>query len=116
MKVETAIEAGIWGHFLINLAAISLPIGQAEALGLFQPFMELLKQFGGLGLAIWLVWWHTTKTIPRMQEEAKQDRKELNEQHKNEMLRSEEQHKAEIEQLQVTFKESIQRMACQYRQ
>lgn len=115
MKVETAIEAGIWGHFLFNLTDLAFPIAQAESLGFFQPFMELLKEFGGLGLAIWLAWWHTTKTIPRMQQEAKEDRQELYEQHRSEMERSKLQHSEEIKQLQETFKESIQRATCQYR-
>jgi hypothetical protein len=116
MKVEAAIESAIWLHFLVNLASLAFPIGQVEGLAIVQPLIELLKQFGGLGLAIWLVWWHTTRTFPKMLDESKQERKELNEQHRIEMGRLELLHRSEIEQLQSTFKESIQRMSCQFKQ
>lgn len=34
----------------------------------------LVTQFGGLGLAVWLVYQHTTVTIPNMQKEHREER------------------------------------------
>ncbi len=115
MKIEAAIEAGIGLHFLTNLAFAIFPIGQVEALHAIQPLIELLKQFGGLGLALWLVWYHTTKSIPNAQKESREERAQDREDHKAELIRQDEQHQIEMKNLQETFKEALQAVVCKFK-
>lgn len=49
-------------------------IGQAEVGSMGGSIVALVTQFGGLGLAVWLVYQHTTVTIPNLQKEHREER------------------------------------------
>jgi hypothetical protein len=65
--------------------------------------VSLLTQFGGLGLAVWLVYYHTTVTYPNMQRE-----------HREERQAALMQFKAEIDLKRTEYLESLEKLTVQY--
>jgi hypothetical protein len=59
------------GKLLAQLPPVDPAVGPAT------PWMAILTQCGGIGLAVWLVILHTTKTIPKMQDDHRAERAEM---------------------------------------
>jgi hypothetical protein len=69
MHLET-----IAGAAAMAITGIGFMIGQAEVAAAGSGIIGLITQFGGLGLAVWLAYQHTTVTIPNMQKEHREER------------------------------------------
>lgn len=84
-----------------HLAQVGTPFPIPESIqgGL----VDLLSQFGGLGLAVWLVYRHTTVTIPNMQIE-----------HRKEREAAEEKHSKTLEKLTASHIEALDRKRQEY--
>ena len=89
-------------------------------------FVGIVTQFGGLGLAVWLVYYHTTTTVPGMQKDFRDERTRLMELHKQEIdeKRKEyflqldkmaEQFKRDLEAERGEFLEALRSSACRYK-
>lgn len=65
--------------------------------------VSLLTQFGGLGLAVWLVYYHTTVTYPQMRKEHREEREAA-------LLAF----KAEIDLKRKEYLESLEKLTVQY--
>ena len=64
----------ISGAAALALSLTGWIIGQAEVAAMGGSIVGLITQFGGLGLAVWLVYQHTTVTIPSMHKEHREER------------------------------------------
>lgn len=76
---------------------------------------SVLTQFGGLGLAVWLVIHHTTITIPRMQKDYKDERLEMLKEFENALVEKRQAYHAEIARQREEFADSLKLNICQYR-
>jgi hypothetical protein len=65
---------GITGFLVLTISLTGWFIGQTEIASAGGSIVGLITQFGGLGLAVWLVYQHTTVTIPSMQKEHREER------------------------------------------
>jgi hypothetical protein len=62
------------GTLVLGITFTGWILGQTEIAASGGTIVGLITQFGGLGLAVWLVYQHTTVTIPSMQKEHRQER------------------------------------------
>ncbi len=100
------LSIGGWFIGQVELPAIpSLPNGVTS----------ILSQMGGLGLAVWLVYHHTTVTIPSMQRMHSEERTAS--QHSFEKILDEKrtEYFREIERQREQFSDLINRTTCKYR-
>ncbi len=126
MRTEATLETLIGLVTAWQLAGVETSI----------PWANLVQQYGGLALAVWLVIHHTMVNIPRMQLEAKAEREALVKAHREELdvkradyLRqlSEQaaKHREEVETLradflaqiqtmQRTFEQAVERQVCRF--
>ena len=110
------------------LGGFSIATTTAGVLAQIDPAMGagivgIVTQFGGLGLAVWLVYYHTTVTVPKMQEEYKSERLAMALQHKLEMDEKRKdyfehinklaaQHHADLDQRRVEVLNAIRQLPC----
>jgi hypothetical protein len=76
--------------------------------------MGLLSQFGGVGLAVWLVIHHTTKVIPTMQKEFREERESLQTHHTAAIELLTGRHIKEMENRREDFKQMLEQVSCKY--
>lgn len=68
-----AINEVVIGVGALIVSGVGAVLAQADpALG--SSLMSILTQFGGLGLAVWLAYYHTTVTIPTLHKQHKEER------------------------------------------
>jgi hypothetical protein len=91
------------GSVSVALTMAGWAIGQAEVGSVGGSIVGLITQFGGLGLAVWLVYQHTTVTIPQMQKEHREERQAA-------LL----EFKAEIDLKRKEYLESLQKLTTEY--
>lgn len=112
-------------------ALIATLIGKLFTLAQVDPsiggtFIGIVTQFGGLGLAVWLVYYHTTTTVPQMQREFKEERQRLLELHKAEtdqqkqdyfeqMNKLSAQHREDLDSERREFLEALKNNQCKYK-
>lgn len=75
---------------------------------------ELVFQFGGLGLAVWLVIRHTTVTIPSLEERYRKERETLLDQHKTEREASLKLFKDELDMKRQEYMQAIKELTKEY--
>ena len=83
-------------------SGIGIVIAQIDP-GLGGPLLSILTQFGGLGLAVWLVYYHTTITIPNMQKEHRSEREAAIKEFKEELDVKRIEYLASIKELSHEF-------------
>lgn len=76
---------------------------------------SILTQFGGLGLAVWLVIHHTTITIPRMQKDYKEERMEMLKEFEASLIEKRKAYQEELVRQRQEFSDSLKNTICQYR-
>jgi hypothetical protein len=87
------------GTLALTISFAGWVLGQSEIAASSGSIVGLITQFGGLGLAVWLVYQHTTVTIPSMQRE-----------HREERQIAWADFKAEIDAKRKEYLESLQRL------
>jgi hypothetical protein len=96
------VEA-IGGSIALAISFGGWMLGQTEVGAMGGGIVSLLTQFGGLGLAVWLVYYHTTVTYPNMQKEHREERQAA-------LL----QFKAEIDLKRTEYLASLDNLTKQY--
>lgn len=104
MKIDIALGLSSLMTMLIGQTAITDAIP------------AMITQFGGLGLAVWLVYHHTMKTIPGLLETHRQERLELIMTFNKTLEEKRQDYKAEIEQQRKDFEQMLSRVACKAHQ
>ena len=89
----------VTGALVLSISLAGWFIGQTEVAVSGGSIVGLITQFGGLGLAVWLVYQHTTVTIPNMQKE-----------HRAERQAAWVDYKAEIDTKRKEYLESLERL------
>lgn len=74
---QSEIAVGAMSALVWSIGYVLSQVAQSEPANLGISVTGLVTQFGGLGLAIWLVILHTTRTIPKMQEDHRAERTEM---------------------------------------
>jgi hypothetical protein len=120
------------GERTLGIGAIVVTIiGKLWAMAQVDPsiggtFVGIITQFGGLGLAVWLVYYHTTTTVPSMQRDFKDERTKLLEMHKLEIDEKRREYFAQLDKMAEQFKrdleaergeflEALRSSACRYK-
>lgn len=73
---QSEIVMGASSALVLFVGSLLSQVAQTESPSL-DPWIGIVTQFGGLGLAIYLVVHHTTKTIPDMQRDHRAERQEM---------------------------------------
>ena len=108
---------------LIGTTSLTLTIGHAIVgqVGLPQldGLLSIITQVGGPGLAVWLVYYHTTVTIPNAQKEFRLERAEMITAHANQLSERREAFQTQIQDLLNSHKEEMQLIVeksfCKYK-
>jgi hypothetical protein len=88
------------------LTTAGMLLGQLDP-SLGGAFVSVVTQFGGLGLAVWLVFHHTTKTIPDMQKEHRAEREASITQFAKELERKGHEHSIALRELTDEYREEL---------
>ncbi len=136
MRLEAILESTIVLHALWKLSGFAA-VAQIEAVtGTTIPWADIVQQYGGLALAVWLVIHHTMVTIPRMQADSKAEREALVKAHREELDAKRADYMAQIadqaakhreelelirsdfmkqmDAIQRTFAAAVERQMCRY--
>jgi hypothetical protein len=80
--------------------------------------VTIITQIGGPGLAVWLVYYHTTVTTPNMQKEFREERQKLVEAHTEQLIEKREAFQQQLETLLLDHKEEMKQIVsmayCRY--
>lgn len=97
------------GHAI--LSQVSVP--QLDGL------LSIITQVGGPGLAVWLVYYHTTVTIPNAQKEFRLERSEMIAAHATQLSEKRQAFQTQIQELLNSHKEEMQMIVeksfCKYK-
>jgi len=81
--------------------------------------LSIITQVGGPGLAVWLVYYHTTVTIPNAQREFRQERAELVAAHAAQLIDRREAFQSQIQNMLNEHREEmhsiVEKSFCRYR-
>lgn len=88
------------------LAQVEIPVSPAMTIS------QLVSQFGGLGLAVWLVIHHTMITIPSMQKSHAEERRELFASFQKTLDEKRKDYAAEIDRQREEFAVMLSRFQC----
>jgi hypothetical protein len=94
VELDHVMEATLGTSSLV-VTAFGAIVGQLDP-SLGGAFVSVVTQFGGLGLAIWLVYIHTTKTIPDLQREHREEREAAIAQFTGELERKRQEYTASL--------------------
>lgn len=101
--------------FEIALGVCSLMmtvVGQIDASTF--PIERLVTQFGGLGLAVWLVIHHTMVTIPNMQKQHQEERAATLAQFEKMFEEKRKAYQAQLDIQRTDFIETMTKLQCKY--
>lgn len=112
MKTDMLIEM-LLGTLSLVASALGLVAQTNEGSGPWN-VTGLLTQFGGLGFAVWLVYYHTTKTIPDMQREHRQERDAIQAKWLVTLETKRAEYMAEMKAQREAFEKSLERIACRH--
>lgn len=98
------------------LTQSALTIAQLETISPLSggTIMNLLSQFGGLGLAVWLVIRHTTVTIPALQKEHREEREVAAKVHAEVIQKLVLAHNEELDRRRAEFTSILEKTSCNY--
>jgi hypothetical protein len=69
--------------------------------------VTIIAQIGGPGLAVWLVYYHTTVTTPNMQKEFREERQRLSEIHTIQLSEKREAFQKQLEKILMEHREEL---------
>lgn len=118
MCVEDKIAETILGASTLVVTLAGTMLSQVQLPGL-DGLLPIITQIGGPGLAVWLVYYHTTTTIPNAQKEFRLERAELVAAHAKQLNDKTEAFKIQLKELLEAHKEEIENLIsksyCRYK-
>jgi len=90
-------------------------LAQAEVTSIPSNVSGLITQAGGLGLAVWLVYHHTTITIPNMQKLHAEERTASQRGFERVLDEKRAEYFKELEKQRDQFSQMLDKMNCKYR-
>jgi hypothetical protein len=110
MKTYSVVETALASASIASAAAGLLAQIETPGIGI----AALITQFGGLGFAIWLVYYHTTKTIPEMMREHREERAENEARWVSTLDAKRREYMEEMKAQREASERAIDRIACKY--
>lgn len=112
MKTDILIEM-LLGTLSLVAPALGLLAQTNDVTGTWN-VAGLVTQFGGLGFAVWLVYYHTTKTIPDLQREHRQEREAIQAKWLATLETKRVEYIAEMKAQRDSFEKALERITCRH--